>query len=80
MKPSEIEAILKEFMPEAESITVTDPMNDGTHLSAMIVSSAFEGKNRIARHRMIYSALGEHFDSGALHALQFKTVTPSEFE
>ncbi|PPR19071.1 MAG: hypothetical protein CFH43_00354, partial [Proteobacteria bacterium] len=39
----------------------------------------FEGQNRIARHRMVYAALGDAF-SGPIHALQMSTLTPSEAE
>ena len=32
---------------------------DGRHFSALIVSPAFEGKPRVARHQLVYAALGE---------------------
>ena len=32
---------------------------DGQHFEALIVSSAFEGKSRVARHQLVYAALGE---------------------
>lgn len=47
------------------------------HFDLMIVSSAFDGKSRIERHRMVYDALGTlvHTD---IHALRIKAQTPSE--
>jgi len=51
--------------------------DDGAHFEATIVSSAFEGKSRVARHQLVYAALGEHMRE-AIHALSFKTVTPDE--
>lgn len=47
--------------------------------SVEIVTQAFEGKNQVARHRMIYSLLTEEF-TGGLHALALKTKTPAEVE
>lgn len=41
------------------------------------MTQAFEGKNQVARHRMIYSLLTEEFAAG-LHALALKTKTPAE--
>jgi BolA family transcriptional regulator, general stress-responsive regulator len=48
-----------------------------SHFRLFIVSSRFEGYNRIARHRMIYEALDGLFCQG-LHALSIRALTPSE--
>jgi len=47
------------------------------HFDVTIVSNAFEGQNRIQRHRMVYDALTQllHTD---IHALRIKAFTPSE--
>ncbi len=50
---------------------------DGSHFEAVIVSSAFEGKNRIQRHKVVYEALGERMKS-EIHALSMRTYTPAE--
>ncbi|MFZ2620423.1 MAG: BolA family protein [Alphaproteobacteria bacterium] len=63
-------------MPMAE-VRVSDPNRDGTHLEAVVICQSFAGKNRIARHRMVYAALGDAFATN-LHALQLKTLTPEE--
>ncbi len=76
MTPKEIETLIQSAMPNAD-VQVLDPMNDGVHLSAVIVSHDFEGQNRINRHRMVYKALGDAF-SGPIHALQMSTLTPEE--
>ena len=34
-------------------------MGDGQHFEAVIVSAAFEGKSRVQRHQLVYSALGD---------------------
>ena len=52
---------------------------DGQHFEALIVSSAFEGKNRVARHQLVYAALGERMKS-EIHALSMRTLTPAEYE
>ena len=52
---------------------------DGQHFEALIVSSAFEGKSRVARHQLVYAALGERMKS-EIHALSMRTLTPAEYE
>ena len=48
-----------------------------THFKVEIVSAAFEGKNRVARQRLVYEALKAELDAG-LHALALATLTPDE--
>ena len=52
--------------------------DDGSHFEATIVAPAFVGKSRIARHQIVYAALGDHMKE-AIHALSFKTLTPEEY-
>ncbi len=49
----------------------------GGHYRLYIVSSQFIGKSTLARHRMIYCALGEMMKH-EIHALNIKTNTPEE--
>ena len=51
---------------------------DGRHFQALIVSAAFAGKTRVARHQLVYSALGERMRE-EVHALSMRTLTPEEF-
>jgi acid stress-induced BolA-like protein IbaG/YrbA len=50
---------------------------DGHHFEALIVSPAFRGLSRIARHRLVYAAMGERMRE-EVHALSMKTLTPEE--
>ena len=47
------------------------------HFDVTIISVAFEGQNRIARHRMVYDALTDLLQTD-IHALRIKAFTPSE--
>lgn len=51
---------------------------DGTHFEGTIVSSLFEGLNRVKQHQMVFSALGDKMKS-EIHALSMKTYTPNEW-
>lgn len=52
---------------------------DGQHFQAVIVSPAFAGKRLIARHQIVYAALGDRMRE-EIHALSMKTLTPEEFQ
>ena len=47
------------------------------HYSVAIVSAAFEGRSAVARHRMVYDALGDMMQTD-IHALQIRAMTPAE--
>lgn len=49
----------------------------GGHYQLHIVSSAFTGATNMARHRMIYSALGDLMHT-RIHALSICAQTPEE--
>ncbi|MBB5608218.1 MULTISPECIES: BolA family protein [unclassified Janthinobacterium] len=52
---------------------------DGQHFQAVIVSPQFTGKRLIARHQIVYAALGDRMRE-EIHALSMKTLTPEEFQ
>ena len=52
-------------------------IGDGQHFQALIVSSAFEGKNRVQRHQLVYKALGDRMRE-EIHALSMQTLTPEQ--
>lgn len=49
----------------------------GGHYQLVIVSPRFEGANRMARHRMIYEALGPMMQR-EIHALAIQAYAPNE--
>ena len=51
----------------------------GGHFQLVIVSERFEGKNMLARHRMVYQAVGDLMP-GKIHALAIRAFTPGEFD
>ncbi len=47
------------------------------HFDVTIVSQAFDGVNRVQRHRMVYDALSKLLETD-IHALRIKAFTPAE--
>ncbi len=50
----------------------------GGHYQLTIVSNAFAGKPQVARHRLIYQALGDMMQR-QIHALSIAAFTPHQF-
>ena len=74
MSPAEVRRLIEHGLPSAEVQVTSD---DGTHFEALVVSSKFEGKPPLARHRMVYATLGERMGR-EIHALSLRTLTPDE--
>jgi BolA protein len=49
----------------------------GGHYSLTIVSPQFSGKNTVARHRLVYAALGSMMQQ-QIHALAIRAYAPDE--
>ena len=76
LTPEQVQAMIGEVI-NAEMIQVE---GDGHHFFAVIVSSTFEGKARLARHRLIKDGLAEKLASNELHALSVSVAaTPAEW-
>jgi acid stress-induced BolA-like protein IbaG/YrbA len=71
------ESIRKEIAAHLECERV-EVAGDGQHFQALVVSRAFEGKNRVQRHQLVYRALGDRMRE-EVHALSMKTLTPEEW-
>jgi BolA protein len=85
-KDAIINKLREAFSPESLDVTDESHLHAGhaghrpggeTHFRVYIVSSAFKGKSRIERHRMINATLSEEL-AGSVHALAIKAIAPGE--
>ena len=72
MPAHEIEALIKAAFPDAE-VELKALAADNDHYQAVVTSTAFTGKSRVAQHQMVYAALKGKM-GGELHALMLQTV------
>jgi stress-induced morphogen len=71
--PDELKQRIEAAIPGA----VADVQSaDNVHFQAVVKAAAFEGKNRVQQHRLVYSAFDPGELGGAVHALQLKTEVP----
>lgn len=74
MDAAQIQALIQAALPDAQVHVAGD---DGVHFEATVICTSFAGQRPLARHRMVYAALGDLM-GGAIHALALKTWTPDE--
>ncbi|HXS28955.1 MAG TPA: BolA/IbaG family iron-sulfur metabolism protein [Steroidobacteraceae bacterium] len=74
MHPDEIAALIRAALPGSE-VRVQSP--DGTHFAARVVAREFAGRRALARHQLVYRALGERMGR-EIHALSIEALTPEE--
>ncbi|MGH8242289.1 MAG: BolA family protein [Steroidobacteraceae bacterium] len=75
MSPDEISLKIESALPGA---TVRVGSDDGVHFSALVVAPQFSGLPALARHQLVYRALGGAV-GGVIHALSLDTATPEEW-
>ncbi|MCP1660126.1 BolA family protein [Neisseria perflava] len=76
LTPEQVKAMI-EGVAQCEHVEVE---GDGHHFFAVIVSSEFAGKPRLARHRLIKDGLKAQLESNELHALSISAAaTPEEW-
>ena len=70
---------VRRAMPDA-LVTMIDKTGTMDHLKVTIVSDAFQGKNLLDRHRLIYQALDAPMKDGRIHALELTAKTNEEHQ
>lgn len=68
----------QELLVENESHMHNVPKGSETHFRVTVVSSAFQGKNMVQQHAMVYAALKEELKN-PVHALAIQTSTPDKW-
>lgn len=74
MNPDDIKTLLAAAFPDAQ----IQVQGDGRHFDLVVVSNRFDGLRTIKRQQLVYAALQAEIASGALHAVNMRTLTPAE--
>ena len=83
-----LEQTIRAKLEQATGAEVVEVLNESgmhnvppraeTHFRVVVVSSRFEGTNRLQRHRVIHRALADEL-AGPVHALAVDALTPAEW-
>lgn len=74
METEAVAKLIRDGLPGAE----VEVIGDGSHFEAIVVSDAFEGLAPIKKQRLVMDTVRPQIESGELHALSIKTLTPAQ--
>lgn len=75
MTPEQLREQIEQALPGA---TVDVRSADNVHFEALVIASQFTGLRTIARHQLVYRALGAAVGR-EIHALSLDTAAPDEW-
>jgi acid stress-induced BolA-like protein IbaG/YrbA len=76
MNPEEVARLIRAGLPGAQVEVRSD---DQTHFAARVIAREFAHLRSLARHQLVYRALGERMGR-EIHALSIEALTPEEFD
>ena len=71
LAPSQLEVIDESYQHAGHA--GANDSGVGTHFRVRIACAGFDGKSRVARHRLVYDALQDFFDQG-VHAVAIEVL------
>jgi len=74
---NDIQQFIQTHLPEAQ---VSVEGEDGHHFTAVVIADSFAGLSPVKRQQMVYATLGDRLQTGEIHALALKTLTPDEWK
>jgi len=75
MTPDQIKQQIEAALPGAMADVRS---GDNVHFEALVIAPQFEGARTLARHQLVYRALGAAVGN-EIHALSLDTPTPAEW-
>lgn len=69
---------VKSYIENGMACEHVEVQGDGHHFEAVIVSTLFQGKNKVQQHQVVYKALGDRMRE-EIHALSMQTFTPEQW-
>lgn len=74
MNPEEVAQLIRAGLPGAQVEVRSD---DDTHFTARVIAPQFANLRNLARHQLVYRALGERMGR-EIHALSIEALTTEE--
>jgi acid stress-induced BolA-like protein IbaG/YrbA len=75
MTPEQVAELIRAGLPDAQILVESE---DNRHFAARVVAREFQGLRSLARHQLIYRALGEPMGR-EIHALSIDALSPEEW-
>jgi len=79
MLPIDVKSRITSKWPQ--TLCYVQEFSGGTdHYSAIVITPAFQGIPLLKRHRMVMELFQSEMDSGEVHALTLKLLTPEQWQ
>ncbi|MGA8534068.1 MAG: BolA family protein [Candidatus Tumulicola sp.] len=69
--------LIRTQLPDAE-VQIFDRTGTMDHFNVTVRSLEFKGKSPLQQHRLVYGALKAALADGRVHAVELKTIIPTE--
>lgn len=76
MDAATVKALLLNHLPDCEFHV----QGEGSNYDITAVGEVFEGLRPVKKQQLVYGALNEEIASGAIHAVNIRTLTPAEWQ
>ena len=70
-------SLIRAKLPDAD-VQIFDRTGTMDHFNLTVRSLAFKDKTPIQQHRLVYGALKAALEDGRVHAVELKTIVPTE--
>ncbi len=74
MQAEQIKALLESQITDSQA----DVVIEGSHVNIVVTSPVFAGLSAVKKQQLVYAVLREQIASGAIHAVNMKTLTPTD--
>lgn len=76
MDAATVKALLLNHLPDCEFHV----QGEGSNYDITAVGEVFEGLRPVKKQQLVYGALNDEIASGAIHAVNIRTLTPAEWQ
>ncbi|KZX59520.1 cell division protein BolA [Halioglobus sp. HI00S01] len=76
MDAATVKNLLEQHLPDCEF----QVQGEGSNYDIIAVGSVFEGLRPVKKQQLVYGALSEEIATGAIHAVNIRTLTPAEWQ
>lgn len=76
MDAATVKALLQDHLPECDFHV----QGEGSNYDIIAVGAVFAGLRPVRKQQLVYAALSDEIATGAIHAVNIRTLTPEEWQ
>ncbi len=76
MDAATVKSLLQGHLPDCEF----QVQGEGSNYDIIAVGEVFDGLRPVKKQQLVYAALADEIASGAIHAVNIRTLTPAEWQ